>query len=89
MYRTRVAAKRPGQIRFEAWIPQPLAEAFNARIPNKTAWLRAAMTQALGDTAPPPEPPHRHRRTQTGTRTSAGTTIPIYKCKDCGVTLNA
>lgn len=90
MYGTNVPSKRPGQTRFEAWVPTDLAAAFTKTIPNKTAWLRKAMQDALGvQPAPPAAPPHRHKRVQVDTKMVAGTRIPIYKCKDCGVTLNA
>ena len=82
-------SKRPGQVRFEAWVPQDLYEQFIASTPNRTSWLRKAMADALGPTAPQPKAaPHRHRRKQTGTRWSAGTEIPTYKCIDCGADLN-
>jgi hypothetical protein len=82
---------RPGQVRFEAWIPAPLFDAFTATGTSRTAWLRTALADYLAvqqEPDPPPQP-HRHQRTQIGTKIIMGSNVPLYACRECGAELNA
>lgn len=82
-----MAAKRPGQVRFEAWVPESLYEQFQATKVNRAQWLRAAIASFVGeeaDTSDSSAPEHRHRRVQVGVRYSLGTEIPRFECSECG-----
>jgi hypothetical protein len=50
MSETRKApSKRPGQIRFEAWVPEDLFRHFAELTPNRKAWLVAKMREAVAN----------------------------------------
>jgi ribosomal protein L37AE/L43A len=76
-------SRRPGQVRFEAWVPEHLMVQFKHKVPNRAAWLREAMQEATR----PPDCAHT-RREQAGSRMSMGTELPIWRCSDCGAALN-
>lgn len=63
-----MAGRRPGQIRFEAWLPADTYRRFSAKVGNRKAWLLAQVEAELGKeaaapngqhaSAAPPEPGH-------------------------------
>ena len=70
---------RPGQVRFEAWVPTDLYARFSDKVGNRKAWLVAAMSAEAG----PPPGPHVHRRQRTGDRWVAGVNVGAWRCRDC------
>jgi hypothetical protein len=81
-----MSGKRPGQTRFEAWVPDDLYKQFASTVPNRKAWLVGQMSAALGPDPEPVkvEPPHTHRRERTGDRWVSGVNVGAYRCLDCG-----
>jgi hypothetical protein len=73
-----MGAQRPGQVRFEAWVPEALMAEFRTKVPNRTSWLRGAMTDALGPACTHTE------RVKVGERESLGQTLPEWACATCG-----
>lgn len=43
----KATSKRPGQIRFEAWVPEDLFRHFANLTPNRKAWLVAKMRETI------------------------------------------
>lgn len=77
---------RPGQVRFEAWVPETLFHQFARVVPNRKAWLVAEMHAAVG---PNPEPlpvvpPHVHTRERTGEKLVGGIDVGAWRCPGCG-----
>lgn len=73
---------RPGQVRFEAWVPEDLFRRFQATGVSRAGWLRQQLAEFVERAEAPP--PHRHKRTQTGTKWVMGSQVPVYVCAECG-----
>ena len=83
-------AARPGQVRFEAWVPAALYDQLRATVPNRKAWLLQQMIATVGaDAEPEPrtviadEAAHQHRRERVGDKWVAGVNVGHWRCKDC------
>lgn len=50
-------SQRPGQIRFEAWVPETLYREFAATGVNRAAWLRRKMIEYVENADVPVPPP--------------------------------
>lgn len=77
-----MTSKRPGQVRFEAWVPEDLYRAFQAKVGGggRKAWLVGALRDATFG----PDGCKHEKRVQTGTKESLGQTLPVWACADCG-----
>jgi hypothetical protein len=77
-----MSSKRPGQVRFEAWVPEDLYRAFQQKVGvgGRKAWLVGAIREFTFG----PDGCTHTKRVQVGTRESLGQTLPVHACADCG-----